>query len=144
MLNRLLDPEGSKLPRLSELGPQIGEEVRRLEALSDEQLAAEVMTKAFKAEYTPGDELTELGGIASWFVPDHGPPRAGDTTPEEQSALVDLVAEGVQLLEHARLVRPKFGYSGQVACYGWVTTRLGRSALAAGSLQSTLEQQLGH
>jgi hypothetical protein len=142
MFNKLLDPEGSKLPRLAELGPQIGAEVERLWALTIVQLATEVMTKAFKADYNPGRGMHELGGIAGYFLPDYGPMRAGDTTPQEELALHDLLAEGVQLLEHARLVRPQFAYSGNVACSGWVTTRLGRSALAAGTVQSTLEQHL--
>ena len=58
---------------------------------------------------------------------------------EEEYALRDLIAEGVQLLEQARLVRPKFGYSGNVAS-GWVTTRLGRLALAAGTVPATVER----
>ncbi len=140
MFNRLLDPEGSKLPRLAQLGPQIGVEVQRLEALTLAQLATEVMTKAFKPTYTPGDGMTGLGAIADHFLPDYGAPRAGDTTTDEEYALWDLLAEGVQLLEQARLVRPKFGYGGNVAGYGWVTTRLGRTALASGSVQSMAER----
>jgi hypothetical protein len=140
MFNKLLDPEGSRLPRLAQLGPQIGAEVQRLAALTLAQLATEVMTKAFRAEHTLGAGILELGGIAGQFLPDYGPERAGDTTPVEGLALQDLVAEGLQLLEHAQLVRPQFGYSGAVACYGWVTTRLGRSALAAGTVQRTLDQ----
>jgi hypothetical protein len=136
MFNKLLDPGGSKLPRLSELGPQIGAEVERLETLTVVQLATEVMTKAFKPDYTPGSGIQELGGIKDYFLPDYGPERAGDTTPEQELALEDLLAEGVQLLEHARLVRPKFGYSGNVACSGWITTRPGRSALAAARAMS--------
>jgi hypothetical protein len=142
MFNKLLDPEGSKLPRLSQLGPQIAPEVERLWSLPIGQLATEVMTKAFNPDYNPGSGIQELGGIADYFLPEYGPMRLGDTTPKEVVALQDLLAEGVQLLEHARLVRPKFGYSGQVACDGWATTRLGRSALAAGTVQSTLDQLL--
>jgi hypothetical protein len=33
MFNKLLDPEGSRLPRLAQLGPQIGAEAQRLAAL---------------------------------------------------------------------------------------------------------------
>lgn len=143
MFNKLLDPEGSKLPRLAELGPQIGVEVRRLEALTLAQLAAEVMTNAFTPEYTPGSGMTGLSGIADNFLPDYGAPRAGDTTTAEEHVLCDLIAEGVQLLEHARLVRPKFGYGGSLAGYGWVTTRLGRWALATGNVQSTVERFAG-
>jgi hypothetical protein len=46
----------------------------------------------------------------------------------------------MQLLEQARPVRPKFGYSGSLAGYDWVTTRLGRTALASGTVQSTVER----
>ena len=81
----------------------------------------------------------ELGAIADCFLPDYGPPRAGDTTSDEEYALRDLMAEGVQLLEQAHLVRPTFGYGGNLAGYGWVTMRLGRSALASGSVRSTVE-----
>lgn len=143
MFNKLLDPEGSKLPRLAELGPQIGIEVRRLEALTPSQLATEVMTNAFTPEYTPGAGIIGLGAIADYFLPDYGAPRAGDTTSEQEHALCDLLAEGVQLLEHARLVRPKFGYGGSLAGYGWVTTRLGRWALATDNVQSTVERLAG-
>src|SRR5579859_1476436 len=140
MFNKLLDPEGSKLPRLAELGPQIGVEVRRLEALPLPELAAEVMTNAFSPAYTPGAGMMELGAIADHFLPDYGPPRAGDTTTNEEYALRDLIAEGVQVLERALLVRPKFGYGGNLAGYGWVTTRLGRSALASGSVPAAVER----
>lgn len=140
MFNKLLDPEGSKLPRLAELGPQIGVEVRRLDALTPAQLATEIMSKAFSPDYTPGAGMIGLGGIADYFLPDYGAPRAGDTTSPEEHALSDLIAEGVQVLEHARLVRPKFGYGGALAGYGWVTTRLGRWALASGNVESTVER----
>ena len=101
------------------------------------------MTKAFTPEYTPGDGYTGLGAIADNFLPDYGAPRAGDTTTAEEYALCDLLAEGMQLLEQARLVRPKFGYDGSLAGYGWVTTRLGRTALASGTVRGTLEQLAG-
>jgi hypothetical protein len=142
VFNKLLDPEGSKLPRLSQLGPQIGAEVERLEALTATQLATEVLTKAFYAEYTPGAGVLELGGIEGRFLPESGPERAGDTIPGEAAVLRDLLAEGVQVLEHAGLVRPEFVYSGSMACFGWVTTRLGRSALASGTVQRVLDQAL--
>jgi hypothetical protein len=45
--------------------------------------------------------------------------------------------------KQARLVRPKFGYDGSLADYGWVTTRLGRTALASGTVRGTLEQLAG-
>ncbi len=93
MFYKLLDPEGSRLPRLSELGQQIGAEVQQLWALPIAQLATEVMTRAFSADYTPGSGLHELGRILDYFLPDYGPMRLGDTTPQEVLALQDLLAE---------------------------------------------------
>jgi len=95
MLNSWLDPDGYKLPRLAELGPQIGVEVSRLEALTIAQLAAEVMTRAFKPEYVPGGSMTGLGTISDCFVPEYGAPRADDFTSQEEYVLRDLLAEGM-------------------------------------------------
>jgi hypothetical protein len=139
MFNRLLDPEGSKLPRLCDLGPEIAPEVQRLGALPLPELATEVMTKAFTPDYEPGSGAKEVGAIADHFMPEYGSMRMGDTNPPEWFALCDLLAEGVQLLEHARLVRPKMWLSGSVASYGWTTTRAGRAALSAGSVESMLD-----
>lgn len=143
MLNRWLDPDGYKLPRLAELGPQIGVEVSRLEALTIAQLAIEVMTRAFKPDYAPGGSMTGLGPITDCFLPEYGAPRAGDVTSQQEFVLRDLLAEGMQVLEQARLVRPKFGYFGNGAEHGWVTTRLGRWALATGNVQSAVERVAG-
>jgi len=143
VLNRWLDPDGYKLPRLAELGPQIGVEVNRLDALTISQLATEIMTRAFKPEYAPGGSMTGLGTIADSFLPEYGAPRAGDFTSQQEFALRDLLAEGMQVLEQARLVRPRFGYNGNVAEHGWVTTRLGRWALATGNVQGTIERVAG-
>ena len=140
MFNKLLDPEGYKLPRLCELGPQIGQEVGRLEMLTMPQLATEIMTKAFKPDWTAGAGMMDLGGITDFFLPDYGAPRLGDVTTAEEYALRDMIAEGMQVLEQARLVRPEFGYNGSLASYGWVTTRLGRAALAAGAVLSRIGQ----
>lgn len=139
MFNKLVDPEGYKLPRLAELGPQIGIEVQRLQALTLAQLATEIMTNAFSSSWSPGAGMAGVGTITDYFLPDYGAPRAGDGTSAEEYALRDLIAEGVQVLEHARLIRPAFGYSGNPAGSGWTTTRLGRSALASGTVQSAVE-----
>lgn len=98
------------------------------------------MTRAFKPDYEPGAGMAGLGSITLCFLPDYGPPRAGDITTDEEHELRDLVAEGVQLLEQARLIRPAFGYGGNLAGYGWVTTRRGRSTLASGTVLSAVER----
>jgi hypothetical protein len=132
MFNKLLDPEGSKLPRLAQLGPQMEEETRRLAGLSLEQLAGEVLTKAFTAEDDPQRGMHDQESIAGSFVPQHGPERYGDTMPAEFYPLLDLVAEGTQRLETEGLIRSKFEYQGQMALFGWVTTRAGRAAIGRG------------
>jgi hypothetical protein len=88
--------------------------------------------------WTP--KVASCPGSPGWGRPDYGAPRAGDTTTPEEYALCDLLAEGMQLLEQARLVRPKFGCNGSLAGYGWVTARLGRTVLAVGTVQSTVER----
>ena len=139
MFNKLLDPEGSRLPRLAQLGPEIGVEVQRLWALTLPQLATEIMTKAFTPDYVPGTGVVGLRSIADYFLPDYGPERLGDVMSQEEHALHDLIAEGAQLLEQARLVRPAFGSSGN----SWHTTRLGRMALESGSVPSLVERIAG-
>jgi hypothetical protein len=140
MLNKWLDPDGYKLPRLAELGPRIGVEVSRLDALTLPQLATEIMIRVFKPEYIPGGSMIGLGAAVDCFLPEYGAPRAGDLTTQPEYALRDLVAEGMQVLEQARLVRPSFGYNGGVAEHGWVTTRLGRWALATGNVPASVER----
>jgi hypothetical protein len=134
MFNRLLDPEGSKLPRLAELGPEMAQETQRLAGLSLDQLAGEVLMKGFSAEDDPRRGIEEADSIAGSFVPQHGPERYGDTMPDEFYALLDVVAEGIQKLESEGFLRTKFEYQGQVALYGWVTTRAGRAAIGNGRL----------
>lgn len=87
--------------------------------------------------------MTGLGTIADCFLPEYAAPRAGDFTSQQEFALRDLLAEGMQVLEQARLVRPRFGYNGNVAEHGWVTTRLGRWALATGNVQGTVDRVAG-
>ena len=84
-----------------------------------------------------------LGAAADCFLPEYGAPRAGDMTSQQEYALRDLVAEGLQVLEQARLVRPKFGFNGNGEQPGWVTTRLGRWALATGNVPASVGQLAG-
>ena len=49
--------------------------------------------------------------------------------------LWDIAAEAIQLLEHARLVVPDLWHSGNVACSGYRSTRAGRTAVEAGTVE---------
>jgi hypothetical protein len=134
--------------------PQLDAEVARLQGLSITQMAAEVMTKAFSAQYDPTDGPQDAPGIADAFYPRpdfklsdstvHGEDRKAREqstpgTPEYQLlVLADLVAEGVQMLEHAALVCQKTDYQGQVFNAGYITTRLGRTALERNAVDHVL------
>ena len=134
--------------------PQLDAEVARLQGLSVAQLAAEVMTKAFSAQYDPTDSPQDAAGIADVFYPrpdfklsdstvraqERKAREAGTAgTPEYQLlVLADLVAEGVQMLEHAALVCQKTDYQGQVFNAGYITTRLGRTALERNAVDQVL------
>jgi hypothetical protein len=126
------------LPRPVDMGPQIGEVVQRLAALALDEFAAQVMTQFFKADYEPGGGSIGAGDVADGLMPPHDWPRLGDDVPQEQLVLQDLAAEALQLLEHAYLIRPKFGTSQGVGGFGYVTTRLGRTAIAQNVVQQTL------
>jgi hypothetical protein len=134
--------------------PQLDAEVARLQGLSLAQLAAEVMTKGFSAQYDPTGGPQDAPGIADAFFPRpdfklsdstiHGEQRnareqSTPGTPEYQLlVLADLVAEGVQVLEHAALVCQKTDFQGQVFNAGYITTRLGRTALERNAVDRVL------
>ena len=113
-------------------------EIERLEALSLQQLANEVMTRAFIPAYDPRADTTSLMQIAAEFGPEWDTStysaRVRVLNERERSAewrhLVDLLGEGVQVLQNARLVWTK-GQSGGPSGFeiGYAATRLGRAAL---------------
>jgi hypothetical protein len=137
------DGEKDGLPLLSELQPEIEAEVQRLDELPLPQLAAEVLSKAFQAEYKPDSGIKEVGEVVGAMLPPHGEyPGPFYKWPQPSAAeyrLRDLVREGLQVLEHARLLMPK-GYSTNGNWYhsGYVTTRLARAAMADGSVAQIL------
>ena len=134
--------------------PQLDAEVTRLQGLSLPQLAAEVMTKGFSADYDPTQDGNDIGGIADVFFarPDfklsdstvhaqerHAQEAATAGTPQQQLLiLADLVTEGVQALEHAGLVCLKTNYDGQYFNVGYMATRVGRAALQRNAVDRVL------
>jgi hypothetical protein len=117
-------------------------EVERLDRLPLPELAAEVMAKAFGpgAEWEDPEEEVTVGGpnvgagatvagIAAAMAP------GGSTRGADEKTLVRLqrlVAEGVQALEHAALIRPQLHTSMNSLDY--TPTRLGRKVLATGAV----------
>ncbi len=117
-------------------------EIERLDRLPLPELAAEVMAKAFGpgAEWEdPEEEVTiggpnvgagaTVGGIATEMAPGGSTKGADERT---RLRLQRLVAEGVQALEHAALIRPQMHTAMNSLDY--TPTRLGRKVLAAGAV----------
>ncbi len=121
---------------------ELDAEVERLDQLPLPGLAAEVMAKAFGpgAEWEdPEEEVTiggpnvgagaTVGGIAAAMAPGGSTRGADEPT---RLRLQRLVAEGVQALEHAALIRPQMHTAMNSLDY--TPTRLGRKVLAAGAV----------
>jgi hypothetical protein len=117
-------------------------EIDRLDRLPLPALAAEVMAKAFGpgAEWEDPEEEVTIGGpnigagatvagIATEMAPGGSTKGVDERT---RLRLQRLVAEGVQALEHAALIRPQ----SHIAMEGldYTPTRLGRKVLAAGAV----------
>jgi hypothetical protein len=111
-------------------------EVERLGGLSLQQLAVEVMEKGFGPGGPAAAGPVLLQNIAGAFSPVTSglAARYGD----ESQRLAGIVAEGVQVLEHACLVRWIFS-GGDTAEMYWCTTRYGQEVLE----QNAVERVLG-
>jgi hypothetical protein len=120
--------------RTAQVGSGLDAEVERLAALSLPQLAAEVMTKVFTDFASePDRKPLELFNIARVLAPSECRDQA-----ESDGRMHDLVGEGVQLLEQARLVRLEPWAQGQFYHVGYITTRLGQSALEGNAVERIL------
>jgi hypothetical protein len=111
-------------------------EVDRISALPLQQLAAEVMVKAFGPGGPGADKPTGMGTIAGAFNP------AMISVGIDENALdvcYRVIAEAVQVLEHACLVRSDISGGGSVYGIVWNATRYGQQAIA----QNAVERILG-
>ena len=117
-------------------------EIERLDQLPLPTLAAEVMDKAFGpgAQWEDPEEEVTVGGpsagagatvemITTEMAPE-GSTKAGDD--RTRLRLQRLVAEAVQELEHASLLRAQMHAS--MGGFDYTPTRLGRTVLAAGAV----------
>jgi hypothetical protein len=132
---------GSRADRSAE-ADALEAEIERLDQLTLAALAAEVMGKAFGpgADYEDPEEEVTVGGpnvgagatvegIATTMAPDGSTRSVDDRT---RLRLQRLVAEAVQALEHASLVRAQMHTAmGEL---DYTPTRLGRKVLAAGAV----------
>jgi len=123
------------------------QEVQRLDGLSIAALAAEVMTKAFgpgadyedpEEEVTVGGQNAYAGATVEGITPTMAP--GGTTKGAEDGTrlrLQRLIAEGLQALEHAALVRVQMHTA--MGALDYTTTRLGRRVLAEGKVAQVVE-----
>ena len=122
-------------------------EIERLDQLPLPALAAEVMDKAFGpgAEWEDPEEEVTVGGpgdgaggtveaMATAMAPDGSTRAVDDGT---RLRLQRLVAEGVQALEHASLIRAQMHIA--MGGFDYTPTRLGRTVLAAGAVAGVVD-----
>jgi hypothetical protein len=117
---------------------KLNAELGRIEALSLQQLAAEVMTRVFgPGGQGEGGGAVKMTDVAGAFNPAEG------SFGIDQDALVTMygvVAEGVQVLEHVCLVRMVMSSDpgGSTLHTFAAPTRLGQAAVARGSVDSVI------
>jgi hypothetical protein len=129
-------------------GPAAGTEIARLEGLPLATLGAEVMTKAFGPDGPGGPgqsgtieapglsaERLRLNEIVAAVTPAYT--ETDDAT--EQLRLGNLVAEGLQALELAALVRVTWRGGTE----DFTATRRGRAAQASGEVEQLVARALG-
>jgi hypothetical protein len=142
--------EDDKQYKLEQWQHAMRQEIARLDALPLADVAAEVMIRGF-GPGGPGadDDAISVGrdrvnagptaaDISLLIVADRGftfpIPTAGELKLRQQ--LTRLVAEGLQQLEHASLVRCQM--HSEMGIFDWAATRYGRAALQRGDVQAIL------
>jgi hypothetical protein len=113
-------------------------EVQRLGSQTLERLAAEVMERGFGRGGPGAENPADPAAIGAAFS---GPFQGRDYDEAADAQLMEMVAEGIQVLEHACLVRPVFhGSGGDRAYYAldFASTRLGRAALEQHAVERIL------
>ena len=122
-------------------------EIQRLDALPLNELAAEVMIRGFgpgrpggpgepgTIEDPVGARRIGLEHFAREFTPAFADRGVG---PELNKRLMNLIAEGLQILENTALVRVSYRGNSE----HWFATRRGRQAVARGELERILDTGL--
>ncbi len=125
-------------------GAALQELVDGLDALPLHQLAVEVMSKGFGPGMPGAADTTTVGGpnadagttvadIATELAPGGSTDGAGD---QLRLRLYRLIAEGLQQLEHAALIRAQM--HTEMGSLDYAITRLGRTALERGAVDRVL------
>ncbi len=126
-----MSPFGKKDQQAGSADAAVGAEVDRLNGLALRELGVEVMQKGFGPTCPADDGLPTPSMIAEVFVP-----NAERSSEDQLEALRDLMWEGVQVLEHASLVRFAV-YSSEGGKF-FKLTRLGRAALEKNAVDRVL------
>lgn len=127
-----MSPFGKKgQQQADDVGAALTAEIDRLNGLDLRQLATEVMQKGFGPDGPAPDGLPTPSMIGDVFVP--GDSRGSQ---DQIDRLRDLMWEGVQVLEHASLVRFAV-YSSEGGKF-FKLTRLGQAALAQNAVDKVL------
>jgi hypothetical protein len=116
---------------------ELRSQVDRMAGLTPTTLAAEVMSSVFgtSGPGADGSALT-VTTAANQFISEDSSWSNDDATRE---LLVRIVGEGLQVLEHACLVKQQIVLVGnQHWALGWNVTRSGESALAQGTVTQAL------
>ena len=132
-------------PLLSELGPQIQQIADTFAARPLPDLATQVLTGVFTDEYqVTNAEVWSLIEMTEHFLPPHRSQKLheDDAATDAECQVHEMVAEAVQLLEHAGVLMQRNHYYLRMHLrdytHGYGITRLGRAALTDGSLQARL------
>jgi hypothetical protein len=118
----------------TDAGSALDAEVSRLDALTLTQLAAEVMTGAM-TKTNDLNQPVELYNIVRRLEFQRGLSDAA----EADVRMRELIGEGIQVLEQARLVRLEGWQQGNRYQVGYVLTRLGRAALQQDAVERILD-----
>jgi hypothetical protein len=108
-------------------------EFERLSALPLEDLGKEVMSQVPKIELGALSHGPTAAELASAIAPSR-------LKADEQVPMSSPVAEGLQLLEQAGLLRSRVRYDESATALEFVLTRAGRAALAEGDVSAHLGQ----
>ncbi len=113
-------------------------ELTRLSALSLAELSTEILVRAF-GPGGPGEPGVSGDPPSVTKLTDFFNPATSifGIDKYDKATLEAVIAEGVQLLEHARLLVPRFS-GGDYATLGYTLTRAGAAALAAGDLPARI------
>jgi len=123
---------GNQESSLQSAGNPLEPELERLSQLPLPDLAVEVMAKGWGPGGAAPDGETGFVGIAKVFVPDFVRADAASI-----HRFTQVIGEGVQVLEHAGLVRFTF-WGGQADGPYYTVTRRGQTALAQDTVRRLL------